>query len=77
MLKTRRIKGELAFYESTTGVTLNSIKSVAFTGYPEIIVTVVYKDGVPHVFLPFRDGNPLVSLQTAIERMDLIITKVA
>jgi len=77
VIRTRMIKGQTVFYESATGVNFTSIKSVSFQGYPDLLVTVVYKDGVPHVFLPFREGNPLVSLQTAIERMDLIITKVA
>lgn len=77
MLKTRQIKGQLKFYESTTGITQENIKSVSFNGFPDVVVTLVYKDGVPFVFLPMRDGNPLVSLQYAIERAELSITRVA
>jgi len=77
MIRVRTLNGKKVFYESTTGVVLDSIKAVGFTGYPEIIVTIVYKDGVPSVYLPFKAGNPLVTLQTAIENMELIITKVA
>lgn len=77
MIKTRMIKGQTAFYETTTGVTLKDIRSVGFLSYTDIIVTVIYKDSVPYIYLPFRDGNPLVSLQTAIERMELNVLKVS
>ena len=77
MIRTRMIKGKLAFYDSTTGVTLSSIKSVSFTGYPDMLVSTVTKDGEIYVYLPMREGNPLVKLEDAINRMDLIVNKVA
>lgn len=71
------IKGKLAFYESTTGATLTSIKSVSFSGYPDVVVSTVVKDNELHIFLPMREGNPLVKLDYAINNMDLMINKVA
>jgi hypothetical protein len=77
MVRTRVIKGKLAFYDTLTGTTLTSIKSVGFVGYPDIVVSTVVKDGEIYVYIPFRDGNPLVKLDYAINNMDLIVNKVA
>lgn len=77
MLKTRTINGQRKFYESSTGITENTIQAVSFQGHDNLVVTVVNKDGEPHIYLPFRTGNPLVKLVDAIEKMDLVITKVA
>ena len=77
MIRTRVIKGKLAFYESLTGVVLTNIKCVSFTGYPDMLVSTVTKDGEIYVYLPMREGNPLVKLEDVINRMDLIVNKVA
>ena len=77
MIKTRSIKGTRVFYDSLTGVTLNSIKAVSIAGVQDTIVTVVNKDNELWIYLPQREGVPLVKLVDAVERMDLIITKVA
>lgn len=77
MIRTRMIRGKLAFYDSLTGVVLTSIKSVSFTGYPDMIVSTVTKDGEIFIYLPMRQGNPLVKLEDVINRMDLIVNKVA
>jgi len=77
MLKTRMISGKTVFYETTSGVNITSIKSVSFDSLEDVVVTVVYKDGVPFVYLPMRDNTPLVKLEDAVNKMGLIITKVA
>jgi len=77
MLKTRMISGKTVFYETTSGVNITSIKSVSFDSLEDVVVTVVYKDGVPYIHLPMRDNMPLVKLEDAVNKMGLIITKVA
>lgn len=77
MIKTRTLNGVLAFYETSTGINLGTIKSVSIKGVDDTVITVVYKDSVPYIHLPQRDNTPLVKLSDAVSKMDMIITKVA
>lgn len=80
MIRTRLINNgkqtSRVFYETTTGATITSIRSVAIHGIPDTIITVVWKEGVPYIHLPHKDAV-LVSLRDAIEVYELMIEKVA
>jgi len=76
MLKTRIISGKQSFYDSVTGQTLTNIKSVSFVGVEATVVTIVYKDKVPYVFVPQRNMK-LYKLEDVVGKMEYQLEVVA
>jgi hypothetical protein len=80
MIRTRLINNgkqtSRVFYDTNTGATITSLRSVTIHGVDDTIVTVVWKEGVPYIHLPHKDAV-LVSLHDAIEVYNLVIEKVA
>lgn len=60
------------FYESTTGATIKNITAVRLEVVPNAVITVVYKAGIPYIYLPHK-GMALVTLQDAIEKQNLVV----
>lgn len=69
MLKTRIISGKQSFYDSVTGQTLTNIRSVSFVGVEATVVTVVYKDKIPYVFVP-QLNMKLYKLEDVVGKME-------
>lgn len=80
MLKTRLKSStngtSTIFYETTNGQTVVNIRSVKLSVVPDSLITVVYQDGVPHIYLPHKD-MAFVTLKSAIENYNLEIYKVS
>lgn len=76
MLKTRIISGKQSFYDSVTGQTLTNIISVSFVGVEATVVTVVYKDKIPYVFVP-QLNMKLYKLEDVVGKMEYQLEMVA
>lgn len=76
MLKTRLKGNTTIFYETTNGQTVTNIRSVKLSVVPDSLITVVYQEGIPHIYLPHKD-MAFVTLKTAIENYNLEIYKVS
>lgn len=76
MLKSRTISGKQSFYDSVTGRTLTNIKSVSFTNTQATVVTVVYKDSVPFVYVPSLNMK-LYKLEDVVDKMGFQVEVVA
>lgn len=76
MLKTRIISGKQSFYDSVTGQTLTNIRSVSFVGVEATVVTIVYKDKIPYVFVP-QLNMKLYKLEDVVGKMEYQLEVVA
>lgn len=80
MLKTRLKSStngtSTIFYESTNGQTVTSVRSVKLSVVPDSLITVVYQDGTPYIYLAHKD-MAFVTLKSAIEDYNLEIYKVS
>lgn len=76
MLKTRIISGKQSFYDSVTGQTLTNIKSVSFTNTEATVVTVVYKDSIPWIYVPSLNMK-LYKLEDVVGKMEFQVEVVA
>lgn len=76
MLKTRLKGTTTIFYETINGQTVTNIRSVKLSVVPDSLITVVYQEGVPHIYLPHKD-MAFVTLKSAIENYNLEIYKVS
>jgi len=76
MLKTRIISGKQSFYDSVTGQTLKNIKSVSFTNTEATVVTVVYKDSIPWIYVPSLNMK-LYKLEDVVGKMEFQVEVVA
>jgi hypothetical protein len=76
MLKTRNINGKQSFYDSVTGQVQTNIRSVKFLGVADTIVSIVYKDNIPHVFVP-QLNLKLYKLEDVVGKMEYMVERVA
>lgn len=81
MIRTRIVKNKAGvdssvFYDTSTGGVVTNLRAVSISVVPGAVITVVYKDKIPYIYLPHKDMM-LVSLKDAIEIYELQISKVS